>query len=82
MKKIGFFQELHKDGYIKLSIMRLMCFLSFCIGSIYALSLFYTRVKNSLYEIAWFDVVIVGLFLVGAFAPKAFQKFAESKLIK
>ena len=34
------------------------------------------------HEVKWYDVILIFLFLVGAFAPKAIQKIAENKLLE
>lgn len=75
--KIGYFEELTKGENIKKSLMRLMNFLSFCIAGIYSI-----LVKLFCQEIQWYDVLIILLFLIGAFAPKAMQKIAENKLLE
>lgn len=53
---------------------RAMCFLTLISGIGW---IFMVRLNSALTQ---YDVVIFGLFMVAAFAPKAVQKFAEMKI--
>jgi len=74
-QKIGFFQE--ENG--KKSLMRLMSLLSllfsFFITSLIVFGAIFYKVV-----IGYWMIVLIGFFVVGAFAPKAIQRFAERKV--
>lgn len=69
--KVGFFDE--SEG-VK-SSMRLMCFISLMIAA--SISFFSIWTKQLDVNV----IAIVVLFVVGAFAPKAIQKYAESDVV-
>ena len=63
-----FFQE--DNG--NLSSMRLMCFVSLIASILFGILTIYTENKDG--------IIVTFGFLLGAFAPKAIQKFAEQKV--
>jgi membrane protein YdbS with pleckstrin-like domain len=68
-----------KESNGKSSIMRLMSFLSL----LWAFLLSFVVIAGSFYfnaNVSYGALVIVGFFVVGAFAPKAIQRFAENKV--
>lgn len=67
--QIGFFEEEAGSS----SSMRLMCFMSLCTAMVLALLAVLHPNANPSTDV----VYLVGLFLVGAFAPKCVQKFGE-----
>jgi len=69
MEKSGFFEVSAGDK----SSMRLMCFISLMNASCMA---WYSMIKG---ELGSDVIVLISMFLIGAFAPKAVQKFAERK---
>jgi len=73
----GFFQE-RKD---KRSSMRLMCFLTL-LFAFYITWLIVTSHLDADTDITKFEMVVIALLFVAAFAPKAIQKFAENQLAK
>ena len=72
-KPAGFLEE---DNSSK-SSMRLMCFISLLASIGYAV-----LVRMSALAMNQYDMIIFVGFLVGAFAPKAIQKFAEENCKK
>lgn len=69
--KVGFFDE----GEGVRSSMRLMCFISLILAA--AISFFAIWTKQLDVNV----IALVVLFVVGAFAPKAIQKYAESDVV-
>ena len=67
-KKATFFQE--DNG--NLSSMRLMCFISLIASILFGILTIYTKNQDG--------IIVTFGFLLGAFAPKAVQKFAEQKV--
>jgi hypothetical protein len=67
-KKSSFF---HEDNG-NLSSMRLMCFISLISSILFGVLTIYTGNKDG--------IIVTFGFLLGAFAPKALQKFAEQKV--
>jgi hypothetical protein len=61
------------------SSMRLMCFCSLILSAIFALITLLYRPESVAVNDQTGILIIFG-FLVGAFAPKAVQKFAETKV--
>lgn len=71
-KEVGFFEE----EYSAKSGMRLMCFLSLLFSMVCAvITLLFADAA-----VVSAGVFITTVFVVGAFAPKAIQKFAEIKM--
>ena len=73
---IGFLQEINQ-GQIKWSLIRLMSLIC-CLNAVILSNIVYYQ--ND--KLEWYDLLLILLFLCGAFAPKVFQKFAESKFIE
>jgi hypothetical protein len=73
MKKIGFFEE--KAG--EQSMMRLLSFLSFFVAVFIAIYSITTKQPGVAIDVQ--TMTFFGFFMVGAFVPKAVQKFAEMK---
>ena len=70
MEKIGFFEE---ESGVK-SIMRLMSFIALLVAiAISVLVLINDQLNSN-------SMILIGSFITAAFAPKAVQKFAESKI--
>ena len=67
-KRATFFQE--DNG--NLSSMRLMCFISLIASILFGILTIYTNNQDG--------IIVTFGFLLGAFAPKAVQKFAEEKV--
>ena len=67
-RRATFFQE--DNG--NLSSMRLMCFISLIAGILFGVLTIYTKNQDG--------IIVTFGFLLGAFAPKALQKFAEQKV--
>jgi hypothetical protein len=72
----GYFQE-DNGSY---SSMRLMCFTSLIAAIIFALLTLWISANGK--SDGGNGIIIFYGFLVGAFAPKAIQKFAEQKITK
>lgn len=67
-RKSNFFQE--DNG--NLSSMRLMCFIALISSILFGVLTIYTQNQDG--------IIVTFGFLLGAFAPKALQKFAEQKV--
>ena len=63
------------------SSMRAMCFVSLAASVVFGAASLYLSALHSGFDPAT-GIYMTTLFLVGAFAPKAVQKFAEEKLPK
>lgn len=61
-----------KEDNGNLSSMRLMCFISLLASMLFGVLTIYTKNTDG--------IIITFGFLIGAFAPKAVQKFAEQKV--
>lgn len=72
VEAVGFFEEDPKAR----SSMRLMCFMSLVFGMVLAL----ITLLMADAAVVSAGVFLTTLFIVGAFAPKAIQKFAEMKM--
>jgi hypothetical protein len=68
LRRAKFFQE--DNG--NLSSMRLMCFISLVASILFGILTIYTKNQDG--------IIVTFGFLLGAFAPKAVQKFAEQKV--
>ena len=68
MKRSSFFREDNGNP----SSMRLMCFISLIASVLFGVLTIYTKNQDG--------IIITFGFLLGCFAPKAVQKFAETKV--